>query len=97
MEPQRDGHAANSSAIFLRLIGAPLPLGMAALAGASVMLTGYQLAWLPVAWSHDVAAVILLSAVPLPYLASVFGFLGRDTLGVPTWHCPVPAGRLPAC
>ena len=50
---------------------------MAALACASVMLTGYQLAWLPAARGHDVAAVILLFAVPLQYLASVFGFLGR--------------------
>lgn len=54
---------------------------MAALAGASVMLTGYQLAWLPITQGHDVAAVILLFAVPLQYLASVFGFLGRDSAG----------------
>lgn len=64
--------------VFLRPIGSPLPLGMAALAGASVMLTGYQLSWLPAAQAHDVAAVILLFAVPLQYLASVFGYLGRD-------------------
>ncbi len=54
---------------------------MAALAGASVMLTGYQLAWVPVTQGRDVAAVILLFAVPLQYLASVFGFLGRDSAG----------------
>lgn len=70
-----------ASRIFLRPVGSPLPLGMAALAGASVMLTGYQLAWLPTAQGHDVAAAILLFAVPLQYLASVFGFLSRDSAG----------------
>ena len=76
-----DRTARGLSRIFLRPIGSPLPLGMAALAGASVMLTGYQLAWLPGAQAHDVAAVILLFAVPLQYLASVFGFLARDSAG----------------
>lgn len=76
-----DQAACAAARIVLRPIGSPLPLGMAALAGASVMLTGYQLAWLPVAQGHDVAAVILLFAVPLQYLASVFGFLGRDSAG----------------
>lgn len=70
-----------ASRIFLRPIGSPLPLGMAALAGASIMLTGYELGWLPVPRGHDVAAVILAFAVPLQYLASVFGFLGRDSAG----------------
>ena len=37
------------SRIFLRPIGSPLPLGMAELAGASVLLTGDQLGWLPAA------------------------------------------------
>jgi uncharacterized protein len=82
MDDTTDRPAPTSvSRIFLRPIGSPLPLGMAALAGASVMLTGYQLSWLPVAEGHDVALVILLFAVPLQYLASVFGFLGRDGAG----------------
>jgi uncharacterized protein len=76
-----DRNARGLSRIFLRPIGSPLPLGMAALAGASLMLTGYQLAWLPAAQEHDTAAVILLFAVPLQYLASVFGFLARDSAG----------------
>jgi succinate-acetate transporter protein len=69
------------SRIFLRPIGSPLPLGMAALAGASVMLTGYQLSWLPAVQGHDVALAILLFAVPLQFLAAVFGYLGRDGAG----------------
>ena len=79
--PAAPSSAREASRIFLRPIGSPLPLGMAALAGASVMLTGYQLSWLPVAQAHDVAVVLLLFAVPLQLLASVFGFLGRDSAG----------------
>ena len=52
---------------------------MAALAGASIMLTGDQLGRLPAALGHDVAAAILAFAVPSQYPASVFGFLGRDS------------------
>ena len=82
MDTTTDGQDARSvSRIFLRPVGSPLPLGMAALAGASVMLTGDQLGWLPAAQGHDVAAAILVFAVPLQYLASVFGFLSRDSAG----------------
>jgi uncharacterized protein len=78
-----DGRASPQSAsrVFLRPIGSPLPLGMIALAGASVMLTGYQLSWLPVTQGRDVAMVVLVFAVPMQYLAAVFGFLGRDGAG----------------
>ena len=78
-----NGHqpAQDASHIFLRPIGSPLPLGMIALGGASVLLTGYQLAWLPAVQAYEVAAVILAFAVPLQYLASVFGFLGRGSAG----------------
>ena len=82
MDTTTDGQDARSAArIFLRPIGSPLPLGMVALAGASVMLTADQVGWLPTTQGHDVAAAILAFAVPLQYLASVFGFLGRDSAG----------------
>lgn len=55
-----DGQDARGvSRIFLRPVGSLLPLGMAALAGASVLLTGDLLGWLPAAQGHDVAAAIL--------------------------------------
>jgi succinate-acetate transporter protein len=54
---------------------------MIALAGASIVLTGNQLSWLPVTQAHAVAIVLLVFAVPLQFLASVFGFLGRDGSG----------------
>lgn len=82
METTTAGQDARGvSRIFLRPIGSLLPLGMAALAGASIMLTGDQLGWLSVAQGHDVAAAILAFAVPLQYLASVFRSLGRDSAG----------------
>jgi hypothetical protein len=56
-----NGHrpAQDTTHIFLRPIGSPPPLGTIALGGASVLLTGYQLAWLPadVAWPEHQAAV----------------------------------------
>jgi uncharacterized protein len=76
------GEAARvMSRIFLRPIGSPMPLGMLALAGASLMLTAYPLSWLPSAQGHAVAVALLAFAVPMQYLAAVFGFLGRDGAG----------------
>jgi uncharacterized protein len=69
------------SRIFLRPIGSPMPLGMLGLAGASLMLTAYQLSWLPTGQGHAVALVLMAFAVPMQYLAAVFGFLGRDGAG----------------
>lgn len=76
--PNGSPQAHEISRIFLRPLGSPLPLGMIALAGASMMLTGNQLSWLPPTEAHAVAAALLVFAVPMQYLASVFGFLGRD-------------------
>ena len=60
MDTTNDGQDARSaSRIVLRPVGSPLPLGMAELAGTSVMLTGDQLGWLPLFAS----AVLLVPAV----------------------------------
>jgi len=67
--------------VVLRPIGSPLPLGFTALGGASVVLSGLQLQWFPTSDAHQVALVILVFAVPLELLASVFGFLARDSVG----------------
>ena len=85
MSAQRDLRGdpmpAQRAGVFLRPLGSPLPLGMIALAGASVLLTGQQLSWVPPGQSHDVALALLVFAVPMQYLASVFGFLSRDGAG----------------
>jgi uncharacterized protein len=79
--PNGGRSAQEMSRIFLRPLGSPMPLGMIALAGASLMLTAYQLSWLPTTEGHAVAAVLLAFPVPMLYLAAVFGFLGRDGAG----------------
>jgi len=69
------------SRITLRPIGSPLPLGMLGLGGASILLSGYQLSWLPAAQAHSIALVLLVFTLPMQYLAAVFGFLSRDGAG----------------
>lgn len=70
-----------SSRIFLRPIGSPLPLGFIALGAASVALTGIQLKWLPVSETHQVALALLALVGPLQFLAAVFGYFARDSVG----------------
>lgn len=65
--------------IFLRPIGSPVALGFLALAGASLALSGTQLGWFPPTETRYVALVLVAFAVPLELLASVFGFLARDS------------------
>lgn len=77
----RRQHVESMSRIVVRPIGSPLPLGFAALGGATVVLSGVQLGWFPVADSHQAAIIIMAFAVPLQALAAVFGFLARDSVG----------------
>lgn len=67
--------------IMLRPIGSPLALGFVALGAGSISLSGVQLAWLPSVQTHQVALVLLLFVAPLELMASVFGFLARDSVG----------------
>jgi succinate-acetate transporter protein len=67
--------------ITLRPIGSSLPLGFMALGGASVVVSGLQLGWLPGSASHDVGLTVLAFTVPAQILASIFGFLARDSVG----------------
>ena len=62
-------------------MGSPIPLGFWALGAASVALSGLQLSWVPQDESHQIAIIVLAFAVPLELLASVFGFLSRDSVG----------------
>jgi uncharacterized protein len=75
-----------------RPIASPVPLGMAGLAGASLVASGSELGWIPSGDSAQVALVLLAFAFPLQIAASLIAFLGRDgvlgtTLGVlaSTW------------
>lgn len=47
---------------------------------ASLIVAGTELGWFPSADTRIVAVVLIAFAFPLQLLASVFGFLGRDTV-----------------
>lgn len=66
--------------IVLRPIANPLPLGILALATATLLLSGLELGWFPSREGTEVALAIVAVAAPLLLLAAVFGFLARDTL-----------------
>ncbi|MDQ6783186.1 MAG: GPR1/FUN34/YaaH family transporter [Actinomycetota bacterium] len=78
---ERRQRVETMSRITIRPIGSPLPLGFAALGAASVVLSGVQLGWVPIEESHQAAVAVIAFAVPLQLLASVFGFLARDSVG----------------
>lgn len=72
-------HGATPDArVFLRPLANPMPLGFIGLAGASIVLTGRQLGWLPGDAAVKVAIATVLIAPPLQLLACVIGFLTRD-------------------
>lgn len=72
--------AASASVVFLRPIANPLALGFIALAGATLVLAGQELSWIPDRQSFQVAVIILISAPLLQLIGSVFGFLARDAV-----------------
>lgn len=71
--------AATAARISLRPIATPFPLGFFALATASLLVAGMELGWFASADRQIVAIVLIGFAFPLQLLASIFGFLGRDT------------------
>ena len=71
--------SAQLTRIALRPIATPFPLGCFALATASLLVAGSELGWFTSADRPIVAIVLVGFSFPLQMLASVFGFLGRDT------------------
>ncbi len=55
-------------------------MGFFALATASLLVAGLELGWFTAADRPIVAVTLIAFAFPLQMLASVFGFLGRDTV-----------------
>lgn len=70
---------AQAARIYLRPIATPFPLGFGALAAASLLVAGSELGWFTQTDRPIVAAVLIGFSFPLQIVASVFGFLGRDT------------------
>lgn len=64
--------------MFLRPISTPLPMGFMGLGGASALLAGLQLGWVPVRQTTQLGIAIVLVAVPLQLIASVMGYLARS-------------------
>jgi succinate-acetate transporter protein len=72
--------AADATRIVLRPMGNPLPLGFLALAAATLLVSGLQLAWLKPSDGQAVALILIAFVFPLQLLSSIFGFLGRDVV-----------------
>lgn len=64
--------------VVFRPVASPLPLGLLALAVATFSMAGLQLSWLAPGLAPEVGLLVLVFAVPLQALSSVFGFLARD-------------------
>jgi uncharacterized protein len=66
--------------VSLRPIGSPLALGFLGMAGGTFTLAGLELGWIGAGQSHAVALILLAFVVPAQALASVYGFLARDSV-----------------
>lgn len=64
--------------VLLRPLGNALPLGLAGLAIASLLVSGLELGWISIVDGHQVGMLVLVTAVPLQALACVFALLARD-------------------
>jgi hypothetical protein len=74
------GFAESASRITLRPIASPLTLAFLALAVGTFILAGLQLSWIAPGQSHDIGLALIVFVFPLQAIASVFGFLARDSI-----------------
>ncbi|HET9103261.1 MAG TPA: hypothetical protein VFN55_07885 [Solirubrobacteraceae bacterium] len=77
---ERDEDLLPATRVVLRPIATPFPLAFLALGCATLLVAGLELGWFAPADSDVVALALIAFAFPLQLLASVFGFLGRDTV-----------------
>ncbi len=78
MDGPRQPDPAPPARIFLRPIGAALPLGLAGLTCGSIVVSGLELGWVGQPERAEVGLIVLAFAAPLQLLASVLCFLARD-------------------
>ena len=61
--------------ITLRPIASPLPLGLLALAGGTLLLSGLQqVGWVEPAESHTLGSIIIAFVAPLQFLSAILLF-----------------------
>ncbi|KIH98265.1 hypothetical protein LP52_13945 [Streptomonospora alba] len=66
--------------IGLRPVASPAPMGFAALAVATLLLSMLQLGWLSYGDGTHVSIAVITFAFPLQLIAGLFGFLARDAV-----------------
>lgn len=71
---QRDEHVV----VSLRPIATPLPLTFSGLLIASVVISAYELGWIPSSEHHTTGWVLLAVPIPLQLLAACWGFVARS-------------------
>ncbi|MEV8565129.1 GPR1/FUN34/YaaH family transporter [Streptomyces sp. NPDC051322] len=76
----KTGLPVPTATVVLRPLGSPLPIGFLGLAGGTFVLAGLQLGWVAPLQGHDVALVLLAFVFPVQAVATVFGFLARDSV-----------------
>lgn len=64
--------------VNLRPIATPMPLSFGGLVIASVVISGYELGWVPTAQHHATGWVLLAVPIPLQLMAAWWGFLARS-------------------
>jgi hypothetical protein len=64
--------------VVLRPLGSSLPLGLGALAVASLLGSGYSLGWVASGEAHTVGLLLLVTVVPAQAVTCVFALLSRD-------------------
>lgn len=65
--------------VVLRPIANPLTYGFLGLAVATITEAGLDLGWIPSSEQHRAALVLIAFAFPVQFLATAYGFIGRDT------------------
>jgi succinate-acetate transporter protein len=64
--------------VTLRPIGSAFPLGMSGLAIASLTFSALELGWIPLAQSHQVGMILLVTVVPMQLISCLLAFAARD-------------------
>jgi succinate-acetate transporter protein len=79
-----NGTAHDRARIVLRPVGSALPLGFFSFGVGMLLLAGQALEWVPLAQTPQIGMLLMAFVFPLELVATIFAFLGRDTMGATT-------------